>query len=91
MLVIFRLPHNSNDICTKVAEGKIEYSHIKFRYPLRREVEVLRGLSLIIPSGLRVALVGPSGCGKSTLIQLLQRLYDPDAGDVVSDLKNRLS
>ncbi|XP_038218761.1 multidrug resistance protein homolog 49-like [Zerene cesonia] len=68
-----------------VAEGKIQYKHIKFRYPTRREVEVLRGLSLVIPSGKRVALVGPSGCGKSTLMQLLQRLYDPDDGAVYLD------
>ncbi|XP_026751767.1 multidrug resistance protein homolog 49-like isoform X2 [Galleria mellonella] len=68
-----------------VAEGKIQYKNIKFRYPTRREVEVLRGLSLSIPSGKRVALVGPSGCGKSTLIQLLQRLYDPDDGNVYLD------
>ncbi|XP_034836542.1 multidrug resistance protein homolog 49 isoform X2 [Maniola hyperantus] len=68
-----------------VADGKIQYKNIKFRYPTRREVQVLRGLSLAIPSGKRVALVGPSGCGKSTLIQLLQRLYDPDEGNVYLD------
>ncbi|CAG5040900.1 unnamed protein product [Parnassius apollo] len=68
-----------------VASGKIQYKSVRFRYPTRREVEVLRGLSLVVPSGKRVALVGPSGCGKSTLIQLLQRLYDPDDGSVVSE------
>ncbi|KPJ18849.1 Multidrug resistance protein-like 49 [Papilio machaon] len=68
-----------------VAAGKIQYKGVKFRYPTRREVEVLRGLSLTIPSGKRIALVGPSGCGKSTLIQLLQRLYDPDEGYVYMD------
>ncbi|XP_068623038.1 multidrug resistance protein homolog 49-like [Battus philenor] len=70
---------------TYVAKGKIQYKNVKFRYPTRREVEVLRGLSLVIPQGKRIALVGPSGCGKSTLIQLLQRLYDPDEGDVYLD------
>ncbi|KAL0879462.1 hypothetical protein ABMA27_003213 [Loxostege sticticalis] len=74
-----------------VAVGKIQYKNIKFRYPTRREVEVLRGLSLSIPSGKRIALVGPSGCGKSTLIQLLQRLYDPDDGSVFLDDYNTMS
>ncbi|CAH0719110.1 unnamed protein product, partial [Brenthis ino] len=68
-----------------IAQGKIQYKNIKFRYPTRREVQVLRGLSLQVPRGARVALVGPSGCGKSTLIQLLQRLYDPDDGNVYLD------
>ncbi|KAG6454144.1 hypothetical protein O3G_MSEX008540 [Manduca sexta] len=68
-----------------VANGKIQYKNIRFRYPTRREVEVLCGLSFTMPSGKRVALVGPSGCGKSTLIQLLQRLYDPDEGTVYLD------
>ncbi|XP_053616726.1 multidrug resistance protein homolog 49 isoform X2 [Plodia interpunctella] len=68
-----------------IADGKIQYKNIRFRYPTRREVEVLRGLSLAIPAGKRIALVGPSGCGKSTLIQLLQRLYDPDDGNVYLD------
>ncbi|XP_026736211.1 multidrug resistance protein homolog 49-like [Trichoplusia ni] len=68
-----------------IAKGKIQYKNIKFRYPTRREVEVLRDLSLLIPTGKRVAFVGPSGCGKSTLIQLLQRLYDPEDGSVFLD------
>ncbi|KAI8440970.1 hypothetical protein MSG28_009258 [Choristoneura fumiferana] len=68
-----------------VAKGKLQYKNVKFRYPTRQEVEVLRGLSLEIPDGKRVALVGPSGCGKSTLIQLLQRLYDPEDGMVYMD------
>jgi ABC-type bacteriocin/lantibiotic exporter with double-glycine peptidase domain len=74
------------DHVMQVVDGKIRYETVKFRYPTRREVEVLSGLSLAIPSGKRIALVGPSGCGKSTLIQLLQRLYDPDEGNVVNYL-----
>lgn len=35
-----------------------------------------------IPSGKTIALCGSSGCGKSTAIQLIQRFYDPDQGEV---------
>ena len=45
-------------------------------------VQVLRGLDLTISSGQTVALVGPSGCGKSTTVQLIQRFYDIDGGQV---------
>ncbi|XP_049878557.1 multidrug resistance protein homolog 49-like [Pectinophora gossypiella] len=74
-----------------VASGKIMYKNIRFRYPTRRAVQVLTGLSLTVETGQRVALVGPSGCGKSTLIQLLQRLYDPDEGSVYLDGYNIVS
>jgi putative ABC transport system ATP-binding protein len=47
----------------------------------RDDREVLRDLSLSIPSG-STALLGPSGSGKSTLLRLLNRLADPDAGVV---------
>ena len=51
-------------------------------------VQVLRGLDLTISSGQTVALVGPSGCGKSTTVQLIQRFYDIDGGQV-SNLRER--
>ena len=49
---------------------------------LSRDGEVvLRGLSARLPSGA-VCVAGPSGSGKSTLLRLLNRLVDPDRGDV---------
>lgn len=44
--------------------------------------EVLRGISLEIPAGQKVALVGASGGGKSTLVQVLLGLYPPQQGEV---------
>lgn len=38
---------------------------------------MLKGLSLRVRPGKRVALVGPSGQGKSTIVSLIQRFYDP--------------
>ncbi|KAL0273201.1 UNVERIFIED_CONTAM: hypothetical protein PYX00_005933 [Menopon gallinae] len=67
------------------SEGQVSLSEVKFSYPTRPEVEVLKGLNLDIQKGLSIALVGQSGCGKSTVIQLLQKLYDPTHGNIHID------
>jgi ATP-binding cassette subfamily B protein len=63
----------------------VAFEDVFFSYPARKEVPVLRGLSLEARAGQRVALVGPSGAGKSTAVNLLLRFYDPDAGRVLID------
>ncbi|CAF1305591.1 unnamed protein product [Adineta ricciae] len=65
--------------------GDIEFRNVHFRYPSRKDAPILNGLTMKIPSGKTVALCGSSGCGKSTSIQLVQRLYDPDQGEVLLD------
>ncbi|OHU99353.1 amino acid ABC transporter ATP-binding protein [Mycobacterium talmoniae] len=44
---------------------------------------VLRGVDLEVPAGSTVAVIGPSGSGKSTMLRTLNRLYEPDRGDVL--------
>jgi ATP-binding cassette, subfamily B, bacterial len=63
--------------------GEIELEGVGFGYESRSEV--LKNISLHIPSGRAVALVGPTGAGKSTLVSLLPRFYDTQEGSVRID------
>ncbi|XP_071416991.1 ATP-binding cassette sub-family B member 5 isoform X3 [Pithys albifrons albifrons] len=65
--------------------GEIEFRNIHFSYPSRPDVKILKGLNLKVQTGKTIALVGSSGCGKSTTVQLLQRFYDPDQGEITLD------
>lgn len=75
-------------IVIKNVNGNVDYKDIRFRYPTRKDAQVLQGLNLAVHAGQTVALVGHSGCGKSTCIQLLERFYDPDSGEVQLDGQN---
>ena len=46
---------------------------------------VLRGVDIDVPAGTTTAIIGPSGSGKSTLLRTLNRLYEPDRGDILLD------
>ncbi|EHK18460.1 uncharacterized protein TRIVIDRAFT_47399 [Trichoderma virens Gv29-8] len=61
----------------------IEFRDIDFAYPARPSQIVLKRFNLKLYKGQSIALVGPSGCGKSTIIQLLERFYEPLAGEIV--------
>ncbi|CAF0852957.1 unnamed protein product [Adineta ricciae] len=69
-------------------QGRINLKNIKFCYPNRTEVQVLKDFQLSIEPNKQIALVGSSGCGKSTIIQLLEHFYDPTHGQILIDEKN---
>ena len=46
---------------------------------------VLRGIDLHVPKGTTASVIGPSGSGKSTLLRVMNRLIEPDAGDIQLD------
>ena len=61
--------------------------NVRFRYPTRSDIKVLRDFTLSIKPGQTVALVGTSGCGKSTSVALVERLYDINSGSLVRGLR----
>jgi ATP-binding cassette subfamily B protein len=68
---------------TKAIEfGKISIEDLHFSYPSRPSVEILKGISIDIEPGQKIAIVGTSGTGKSTLAQLMMRFYEPNAGQI---------
>eukprot|EP01018_Ginkgo_biloba_P027515 Gb_20009 [translate_table: standard] len=68
--------------------GTIELKNVDFHYPTRPEVTVLSNFNLKVNGGQTVAVVGASGSGKSTIIALMERFYDPVAGQVFLDGKD---
>ncbi len=68
--------------------GEINYAHVSFTYPTRKDVPVLKSINFHVPAGNKVALVGQSGAGKSTIVQLLMKFYEPNHGAISIDGKN---
>jgi len=67
--------------------GEIEFRNVRFTYPARPDVEILKGISFKCHPGQTIALVGASGSGKSTIVQLLERYYLKSEGDILVDGK----
>ncbi len=72
-------------------EGTVRFQNVAFTYPSRKEIQVLKNITLEAKKGETIAIVGPSGSGKSTLIGLLLRFYDPESGTLFIDDKDAKS
>ena len=62
-----------------------EFRNVGFSFPTESTRNVLNGLSMMIPSGCKHAIIGPSGCGKSSVLMLLSRMYEPNSGLILID------
>jgi ATP-binding cassette subfamily B protein len=78
---------STSDFQLVPVKGNIKFKNVRFTYPTRPEVEVLKNINLNIPAGEKVALAGHSGAGKSTIIQLLLKFYPVQNGEVEIDGK----
>ncbi|PKG37407.1 type I secretion system permease/ATPase [Psychromonas sp. Urea-02u-13] len=65
-------------------QGQISFKQVRFRYHSDAP-EVLSNLSFDIKAGEFIGITGSSGSGKSTVTKLLQRLYNPNSGEVYVD------
>jgi subfamily B ATP-binding cassette protein MsbA len=63
--------------------GSIKLEDVWFAY--NSPAWVLKGLSLEISAGEKIAVVGSTGAGKSTIADLIMRFYDPQKGRVMVD------
>lgn len=75
------------DYSIKEIMGKIEFKDVSFRYGENLPY-VLKNVNITIPQGSTVAVMGYTGSGKTSFINLIPRLYDSTAGEVLIDGKN---
>ncbi len=64
--------------------GDIEFKQVDFAYNKGQRL-VLQNVSFSVKAGETIGIIGPTGSGKSSLLYLLQRLYDPTAGEILLD------
>jgi subfamily B ATP-binding cassette protein MsbA len=67
-------------------KGHIRLDDVAFAY--QQGKSALKGVTLEVPAGKRVALVGSSGAGKSTILNMIPRFYDADKGRISIDGKD---
>ena len=67
----------------QVADGSVEFRGVDFKYSADAEKNVLEGIDLCFDAGSTVGILGGTGSGKTTLVQLIARLYDTSAGQVL--------
>ena len=64
-------------------EGSIQFNDVHFSYV--KGESVLKGISFEIKAGETIAIVGATGAGKSTIINLINRFYEIDSGQISID------
>jgi polar amino acid transport system ATP-binding protein len=69
-------------VTTAVRSSSVELRDIHVSFGT---LEVLRGIDLKVESGKTTCVIGPSGSGKSTLLRCVNRLQEPDSGDLLLD------
>lgn len=64
-------------------KGNIDFKNVHFSYTGKEEV--LKGINIHVEEGETIAIVGATGAGKSTIINLLNRFYEINGGEILID------
>lgn len=77
------IDEGTNNLSQTTINGNISFKNIHFSYVPNEEV--LKGFSLEVKPGQKIAIVGATGSGKTTVVNLLMRFYDPQEGSILLD------
>lgn len=66
-----------------VPSSSVEFRNVSFSYSSKAKEKTLEDISLSIAPGSVIGILGGTGSGKSSLVQLIDRLYDVDSGQVL--------
>ncbi len=67
-------------------KGNVQFESVDFSYDPKQPL--IKGLTINVHAGEKVAIVGPTGGGKTTIVNLLMRFYDVDGGRILVDGKD---
>lgn len=78
-----KIKNKENSIELPAIKGEVQYENVDFSYD--GKTAILKNINLTLKQGQMTAIVGSSGSGKTTMSNLLQRFYDPTAGQIKID------
>ncbi len=78
-------PDIDNDHRDMKIQGKINFRDVTFKYTEEQQKNIINHVTFDVQPGETVALVGATGAGKTTIVQLLNRFYDINGGDIWID------
>ena len=77
------------DRCPPFAGAQPLFELKEVAFSVKKERDILRGVTLDIPKGGRTVFLGENGCGKTTLLRLIARLYKPTGGAITQHIDEK--